>query len=133
MRGHALLLASALLFGTGTASADGEGRAAERQQMVDRELAGKTAGEAEDCISARSYRRLIVASDSTLLFRVSSTLVYRNDLQQSCPGMADSPFEPAIDSRGSRICRGDIPTVERGTQASCALGVFVPYRAATGD
>lgn len=129
MRGHALLLAVALLFGTGTASADGENRAADRQRIVDRELAGKMAGEPEDCISARSYRRLIVASDSTLLFRVSNNLVYRNDLQQSCPGMADSPFEPAIDSRGSRICRGDIATVERGVQASCALGVFVPYRA----
>ncbi len=128
MRGYALLLASALLFATGTASADNEGRTTERQRIFDREMAGKTAGEPEDCISARSYRRLIVASDSTLLFRVSSNLVYRNDLQQSCPGMADSPFEPAIDSRGSRVCRGDIATVERGPQASCALGVFVPYR-----
>lgn len=129
MRGHALLLAVALLLGTGTASADSENRAAHRQRIVDRELIGKTAGEAQDCISARSYRRLIVASDSTLLFRVSNNLVYRNDLQQSCPGMADSPFEPAIASHGSRICRGDIATVERGVQASCALGVFVPYRA----
>ena len=128
MRVGAILLVPALLLATSTASADSEGRAAERQRIVDRELAGKTAGEPEDCISARSYRRLIVASDSTLLFRVSSTLVYRNDLQQSCPGMADSPFEPAIDSRGSRVCRGDIATVERGPQSSCALGVFVPYR-----
>lgn len=129
MRGRALLLAVALLLGTGTALADSEGRADERQHIVDRELIGKAAGEAQDCISARSYRRLIVASDSTLLFRVSNSLVYRNDLQQSCSGMADSPFEPAIASHGSRICRGDIATVERGVQESCALGVFVPYRA----
>ncbi len=128
MRSYALILALALLLGTGTASADSEGRAAERQDIVDRELAGKMAGESEDCISRRSYRRLVVASDSTLLFRVSDNLVYRNDLQQSCPGMADSAFEPAIDSRGSRVCRGDIATVERGPQTSCALGAFIPYR-----
>lgn len=129
-RSGAFLSFAALLLATGSASADDDRRAAERQRMIDRELAGKTAGAAENCISARQPYRLIVESDDALLFRVSSRLVYRNQLQQSCPAMAISPFVPAIGSRGSQICRGDIATVERGPGASCALGVFVPYRAA---
>ena len=130
MRVAAFLLAPALLLATGTASADDDSRAAERQRIVDRELVGKSAGAAENCISARQPYRVIVESDSALLFRVSSRLVYRNQLQQSCPGMAISPFAPAIDSRGSQICRGDIATIERGPQSSCALGEFVPYLSA---
>ena len=103
----------------------------ERQQrVIDRHLTGLVAGEPEMCVNASrlgSSGQTIIVSDRVLLFRVSSSLVYRNNMQQECPGMERSPYEPNIHNRGSSICRGDTVTSEEG---SCNLGDFVPFHRA---
>lgn len=128
MRAALALAALALLSPSVAALADGESRATERHRIVDRELAGKQPGAEEFCISARQPYRLIVESDDALLLRVSSRLVYRNQLRESCPGMALSPYQPALSSRGPQICQGDLVTIERGLGTDCVLGAFLPYR-----
>lgn len=105
----------------------------ERQRILDRELAGKTAQPAERCISTRNVHRMHVISDDTLLFRVSGSLVYINRLRQACPGLARTAYAPRIAASGSRYCSGDIAETEADGGSSCQLGEFIPYRTSTTD
>lgn len=105
----------------------------ERQRILDRELAGKTAQPAERCISTRTAHRTHVIADDMLLFRVSASLVYVNRLRQPCPGMARSPYAPRIVTSGPRYCSGDVAETEIDGGSTCQLGEFIPYRTAATD
>lgn len=119
-----------LLIGAASPAEDAAEATATETRLLDRYLGGKVAQAPESCITTRHLVRPVVASDRTLLFRVSGSLVYRNDLQQSCPGMRASPALPIIETRGATVCRGTIVTVPRGSNPSCQLGDFVAYRTA---
>lgn len=128
---------AALLFLWGSA-ADEPARAAapigeQEQRILDRELAGKSAQPAERCVTTRNIHRMHVISDDTLLFRVSSSLVYVNRLRQNCPGAAHSPSGLRIASRGSLYCSGDLAETAAQGGSTCQLGDFIPYRTATAD
>lgn len=125
----ALLLATAILAGcTGTAAepvrtARAESRAADL-------LRGKVAGATRACIPLRSANRQTIIDERTILYRVSSTLVYRNELP-GCPG---------LDDRSTLIHRTTLPSLCSGeifeyrdagtgfTQGSCTFGEFTEYR-----
>lgn len=98
---------------------------------LEKELAGKVAGAPTNCISRIPQADLRVISDSVLLYRVSSRLVYRNDLIGRCTGLqrGDTLITQGY---GSQICRGDIARVadlpSGMVTGSCALGDFTPYR-----
>lgn len=101
---------------------------------LDRELGGKIAGEPRNCLplGARAGVDTIRVSDNILLYRVSRNLVFKNDLNGGCPGLARDTDVMVSQQWGSGPCRGDIiRLVDRvsGIQgASCSLGQFTPYR-----
>lgn len=100
---------------------------------LDKALAGMTPGEKTSCISRFPSSNLTVISNSVLLYRVNSRLIYRNDLIGSCSGLSRGDTL-ITQSFGSQLCRGDmarsadlnvgIPT------GACSLGDFTPYRKA---
>ena len=53
-----------------------------------KELSGKVAGEAVNCISDFNAANTIRVSDDILLYRVSGRLVYQNKLRSACSGLA---------------------------------------------
>ena len=101
--------------------------------VLSKQLAGKVAGEPQNCINDFNNTDLVRVSDDILLYRVSSRLVYENRLRYSCPGLARDNDIIVTEQFGSQRCKGDIfRLVDRtsGIQgATCSLGEFVPYRA----
>lgn len=98
---------------------------------LEKALVGKVPGEKVSCISRFPQSDLRVISNEVLLYRVSSKLVYRNDLIGSCSGLSRGDTL-VIRTMGSQYCRGDIARsvdLSVGTQSGgCALGDFTPYR-----
>ncbi len=105
---------------------------------LDKQLAGKVAGEPVTCLNAnsRSYQTIRV-SDDILLYRASGKLVYRNTLSGSCPGLARDNDIMVVQSHGTGTCRGDFfHLVDRASGIrgpTCVFGEFVPYRKPSGD
>ena len=100
--------------------------------VLSKQLAGKVAGEPQNCINDFNNTNLVRVSDDILLYRVSSRLVYENRLRYSCPGLARDNDIIVTEQFGSQRCKGDIfRLVDRtsGIQGpTCSLGEFVPYR-----
>jgi hypothetical protein len=121
---------AALLAGCATT-----GAAADRPEdpEVTKALAGKVAGEPRDCLSLVDARSSSTY-EGTVLYRVSSKLTYRNDMN-GCPSLRDDRI-PVLDVRGSQICRGDIMRLadrySGGIWGACSFGKFVPYRTPPG-
>jgi hypothetical protein len=95
-------------------------------------LDGKVAGTPVSCVSTNKGENLRAIGDRTLIYRVSSKLVYRNDLIGACTGLRFGDTL-VMEVFGSRYCRGDMArsvNLYSGAQTgSCALGDFVPYTA----
>ena len=75
---------------------------------------------------------LTAISDDVLLLKVSRRLVYKNNLNGRCHGLARGDTL-VLDVRAGQYCRGDLARVVdllSGTfSGSCSLGDFIPYRA----
>jgi hypothetical protein len=103
-------------------------------KILAKELAGKVAGEPQNCISAVGQNSLIRISDDMLLYRQSGRLVYQNRLRSACPGLARDSDVIVTETFGGQFCRGDIVRlVDRASGIPgpvCSLGEFVPYRKA---
>ncbi|MBB3981177.1 hypothetical protein GGR44_000808 [Sphingobium fontiphilum] len=130
MRGW-MLLALALPLSACTGSYEPAPLTEKQLVRLEKELAGKQAGEKTSCISRFPSTNLRVISDNVLIYRVSSKLVYRNDLIGSCTGISRGDTL-VVRSFSSQYCRGDIArAVDMTTQivgGSCALGDFTAYR-----
>ncbi|MBA4048175.1 MAG: hypothetical protein C0476_06495 [Sphingomonas sp.] len=93
-------------------------------------LQGYSAGPAEECIPQLLRRYQTSSIGKTILYRVDSRLIYRNDTT----GCQQMPFGDILVSQnpGPQLCRGQIITtidgISRVQTGSCALGEFVPYR-----
>lgn len=103
-------------------------------KVMDKQLAGKVAGEPVNCLSMVDSRQPIRVSDDVLLYRVSKNKVYRNDLAGGCPGFGrDDDIMVTRSFGGSQLCNGDIfKLVDRSSgmwRGSCSFGKFVPYTA----
>lgn len=130
------LLGAATLAGCAAhdAQAGAEALTPRQLALLEDNLGGKAAGEPQTCLPGPGRNvQTIRVSDDILLYRVSSNLVYRNDLNGGCPGLARDNDVIVTDIRGVGPCRGDIiRLVDRasGIQGpSCVLGDFTPYRA----
>ena len=131
----AIILTSACvaLIGTGALAQMG-GRVFPRdQKIMDQWLAGKQPGEARNCIPQSQIRATYYVGGETILYKISSKLVYRNDPPGGCPGLNSNL---ALETRTptGMLCEGDIAQVRDYSQGfssgSCALGKFTPYRTA---
>ena len=105
--------------------------------LLDRHLGGKVAGEPVSCITTTGGDETIRVSDNILLYRVSSRLVYKNELNGGCPGLARDSDIIVTRTNGSGPCRGDIIHLVDRTSGirgpSCSLGSFTPYRTPAGS
>jgi hypothetical protein len=104
---------------------------AKQTKLLERELKGKVAGEAVNCITNTNVNTIRV-SDNMLLYRVSGRLVYQNNLRYSCPGLGRDDDIIVSEIYGGQQCSGDIiRLVDRssGIQGpTCSLGAFIPYK-----
>jgi len=131
-----LILATAAvgLAACATAMSQPEQRSAQAQATYDRLLAGKTAGRPAKCLPLQRTNDMQVIDDDTILYRDGRT-TYVNKPLGSCNLLSRGSYALVTRSIGSQLCRGDIGTVtdiSTGTTVgSCALGDFVPYRAAS--
>jgi hypothetical protein len=110
--------------------AAGTGGPGQREADLSRELAGRTAGEPRDCVSASLGSNLNVRDRQTLVYRQGDT-IWVNRLEAACPGL-DPMSRLIVEVHGSQYCRGDrIRGAEPGMSIpgpSCPLGAFTPYR-----
>jgi hypothetical protein len=93
------------------------------------ELAGRTAGAPQTCVSIEPAASLRIVNDRTVLYGSGRT-VWVNRLASDCPGL-NSMDILAVDVTGSQYCRGDrvrrLDPVSRIPGPTCVLGDFVPY------
>jgi hypothetical protein len=94
------------------------------------ELAGRTAGPPQSCVSIDSTASLRIVDPGTVLYTTGST-VWLNRLATQCPGV--SGFDILVTHpTGSQYCRGDfvqsVDPVSKIPGPSCVLGDFIPYR-----
>jgi hypothetical protein len=118
----------ALLLALGGCAALGQGQ--EEGAELGRQLAGRSAGEAQRCVPITQSAPLEIVDRRTLAYRVGST-IYVNRLAGDCPGLR--PFNTlVVETQGSQYCRGDwVRSLEPGASIPgpiCPLGDFVPYR-----
>ncbi len=103
-------------------------------QKLDKLLAGKVPGEPVRCIASYNASQLQVLGDNILVYRASKNLIYRNNLEGSCHGLAQGDTLVMNRVIASQYCRGDIARVvdlqNNITRGSCSLGDFIPYRTA---
>lgn len=93
------------------------------------ELAGRTAGAPQRCVSIQPSQSLRIAGPQTVLYGTGRT-IWVNQLASNCPGM--DPMDILIvEPIGSQYCRGDrvrtADPVSRLPGPACILGDFVPY------
>lgn len=126
-----------LALGFATLAACTRGTPAEPQLGVreaaslEKLLAGKVPGKPVSCISSFDSSRLQVLGDNVLVYRVNKDLIYRNNLEGGCRGLAMGDTLVMNRVISTQYCRGDIARVvnlSTGTMSgSCALGDFIPY------
>lgn len=123
-----------LLAGCGAAVASDSPREVRAQQRAERLLVGKTAGETRSCAPLRELNRQTIVDERTILYRVSSTKVWRNDIPGGCAGLDRNSTLIRRTINGTSICSGEIFEIrDSGTQfprGSCSFGEFTEYRAA---
>ncbi|HYG49007.1 MAG TPA: hypothetical protein VD846_13835 [Allosphingosinicella sp.] len=123
MRLLPLLLLTAACAATGGGPSDSEAALA-------RELAGRTAGEPQDCVSADSGSNLTPRGRRALVYQRGDT-IWVNRLRAECPGL-EPLSQLIVEVHGSRYCRGDhFRAREPGMNIPgpiCVLGSFTPYR-----
>ncbi|HEU0097318.1 MAG TPA: hypothetical protein VFQ67_00955 [Allosphingosinicella sp.] len=97
---------------------------------LERELAGRAAGEPRDCVSASPGANLVARGRQTLVYEQGGSM-WVNRLAAECPGL-DEMSRIVIEVHGSRYCRGDRFRASRPGETIpgpiCVLGSFTPYR-----
>ncbi|GAA0327320.1 hypothetical protein GCM10009087_41970 [Sphingomonas oligophenolica] len=120
-----------------TSSAVAADSAMQRQtdeQKLAAALSGLVPDKPTDCVDQyRTSQAQIQAYGGTILYKVSKSLIYRNDTGGGCENIARGDIF-VTHSNAGRLCKGDIGrTISpgmHGPTGSCALGSFVAYRKA---
>ena len=94
------------------------------------ELAGRTAGAAQACVSTTPNQNLRVVNSQTLAYEVGRT-VWINRLKAACPAL--DPYNTVIvETSADQYCRGDrVHGLEPGSSIAgpgCNLDDWTPYR-----
>lgn len=101
------------------------------ERQMERMLAGKSPGEAQRCIFMRDINGTSIIDEDTILYRVDSQTVYRNEIPGGCPGLQDGRAISTRQPSAARLCEGEpIGVFEPQTGVEygrCAIGAFVPY------
>ena len=109
-------------------------RTAKAQTELTRELAGKVAGKAVNCLPQYRSSDMTVIDNNTILFRDGKT-IYRNDPAGGCSPLGSGSYALLTHNSLGSLCSGDIARVfdtSAGlTVGSCSLSEFIPYRAAS--
>lgn len=133
MRLMMIPIALAVLGGCATGP-DQISRSEADQKTYDKALAGKMAGEADNCLPNYRTRDMTVIDEGTILFHDGRT-TWVNHTRGRCSGLGRSGYAMVTKTFGSQLCRGDIASVTDTTSGmmigSCSMGDFVPYRPAT--
>ncbi|HEX8486604.1 hypothetical protein [Sphingomonas sp.] len=129
-----ILLLGALAGCTPTAAEQGriDARDAVAQTKLDAALAGLVPGKPTMCLPLTGRQQYQTEGyGPTILYKVSRGLIYRNDTNGGCAGIARGDILVTRQVTG-QACSGDIATTIDNTSrfqtGSCALGQFVPYR-----
>jgi hypothetical protein len=128
-----LLIAAAGLAGCSTSPDQLAAENARSEAKLQQQLAGRVAGEGQDCLHTLRAQDMIRIDDDTVLFRDGSRRIYRNELSGACNGLANSNYALVTNNYGGsgRLCRGDIARMmdlQTGmVVGGCAIGEFVPY------
>jgi hypothetical protein len=121
-----LLLLTAALAMTGPAAI----ATARAPDSPDKELAGRTPGKPESCISQRQIDDSQLYPDGRILYRMRGGPDYLNNAGQGCATNAINPTM-VTSTPSTQLCRGDILRVVDATSGmfygSCGLNDFVPY------
>lgn len=131
MRKLLLTIPAAMLLAAPAMSEEKIDLTEKQQIMLDKRLAGRTAGEAKSCISGNDQRNMTVISDDILIFSGSrnSRTIYVNKPYGGCNN-ADRNIL-AYRRSTSALCRGEIVQLIDNASGmatgSCAFGDFVPY------
>ena len=108
-------------------------RTAKAQTELTRELAGKVAGKAVNCLPQYRSSDMTVIDNNTILFRDGKT-IYRNDPPGGCSPLGSGSYALLTHNSLGSLCSGDIARVfdtSAGiTVGSCSLSEFIPYRSA---
>lgn len=135
MRSIALLSTLAVLSGCANARPSETRIAAEAKEAarLTEDLAGYTAGEPRRCLPREANSGIESYGDTTLIFRVSSKLLYRNEVRSgSCPRIGNSRALITTSYGSGQLCNGDRASsadlVAGFDSGFCILGDFVPYR-----
>lgn len=94
-------------------------------------------GPAVSCINLDQVSGRRPVAPRSIVFEVAGGVTYRNDVKDSCPGLAraDSGYTLAFDVYGSRLCENDTVRVFDPGEArampldsfpKCRLGTFTP-------
>lgn len=122
---------------SGAAEAGAAALTPKQMERLDKQLAGKVPGEPVRCLPNYRSNDTIRISDDILLYRSGGSLVYRNNLKGSCPGLARDSDIMVIRQFGSSTCEGDFFHLVDRTSGirgpTCVFGEFVPYRKPAGD
>lgn len=118
-----------LLLAGCAATAESADTAARDRTRLDKALAGLTPGAPMRCLDPVRVTQ-VRGFPGTILYVQARGIVYRNDVQGSCPGLryGDTVITQSI---GPRYCSGDLVRTRSPVgpvSGSCALGDFIPYR-----
>ena len=94
--------------------------------------------EPQNCLRAESIRSTAVIDDQTIVFYMPRNRIFRNDLPENCPHLAEAGrfmYERRVGQRVGRLCSVDSITVIDTSLvppygATCGLGMFHPIEAA---
>jgi len=93
------------------------------------ELAGRTAGAPQRCVTIEQNQNLRIADSGTVIYGSGKT-VWVNRLASICPGATRMDIL-IVEPMGLQYCRGDrartIDPVSKTPGPACILGDFVPY------
>lgn len=128
----ALMLVAPLILAGGAVDAGKSPALTDKQAArLEKELEGLEAGTPLTCISTRPQSTFRVISDTVVLYRVSSRLIYKNEVLGVCSGLTRAGNTLITRSWSTQQCRGDMATVTNlkvGVPVGyCSLGAFVPY------
>ncbi|HEY1604283.1 MAG TPA: DUF6491 family protein [Allosphingosinicella sp.] len=96
-----------------------------------KQLAGRTAGPPQDCVSMDTTANLRPVNEQTLIVE-RGPILYVNHLRGGCPGL-EATDTIILQANGNQYCRGDhFRTRPFGGGVVpgpiCVLGDFTPYR-----